>query len=313
MTKLRQRMIEDMQLRNLAAATQRNYILHVARFARFYNLSPEHLDLEDIRQFHLHLLNDAHLSPEAVNQSVSALKFLYIKVLEMPWSEDHFPRAKRPHKLPVVLSPEEVSAFFDHVPSLRYRAALMTCYGAGLRVSEAVALKVGDIDSQRMLLRIEQGKGRKDRYAMLSERLLKVLRIWWRAARPEGYLFPGWRTGKHMSSESLQTACREAARRAGIAKRVTVHTLAPQLRHAHAGKRHRRAHHPGAARPQLHRNHGLLHGGLEPSDQPHPEPAGQAGRQAGAAQRPVPSLSRADAAAQPGAGRHLSASWPRLP
>jgi integrase/recombinase XerD len=225
MTKLRQRMIEDMQLRNLAAATQRNYILHVARFARFYNLSPEHLDLEDIRQFHLHLLNDAHLSPEAVNQSVSALKFLYIKVLEMPWSEDHFPRAKRPHKLPVVLSPEEVSAFFDHVPSLRYRAALMTCYGAGLRVSEAVALKVGDIDSQRMLLRIEQGKGRKDRYAMLSERLLKVLRIWWRAARPEGYLFPGWRTGKHMSSESLQTACREAARRAGIAKRVTVHTL----------------------------------------------------------------------------------------
>jgi integrase/recombinase XerD len=225
MTKLRQRMIEDMQVRNLAAATQRNYILHVARFARFYNLSPEHLDLEDIRQFHLHLLHDVHLSPEAVNQSVSALKFLYLKVLEMPWSDDHFPRAKRSHKLPVILSPEEVSAFFDHVPSLRYRAALMTCYGAGLRVSEAVALKVGEIDSQRMLIRVEQGKGRKDRYAMLSERLLKVLRIWWRAARPEGYLFPGWRRGKHMSSESLQTACREAAQRAGIAKRVTVHTL----------------------------------------------------------------------------------------
>jgi integrase/recombinase XerD len=225
MTKLRQRMIEDMQLLNMAAATQRNYILHVARFARFYNLSPEHLDLEDIRQFHLHLLNDVHLSPEAVNQSVSALKFLYIKVLEMPWGDDYFPRAKRPHKLPVILSPEEVSAFFDHVPSLRYRAALMACYGAGLRVSEAVALKVGDIDSQRMLIRVEQGKGRKDRYAMLSERLLKVLRIWWRAARPEGYLFPGWRSGKHMSSQSLQTACREAARRAGIAKRVTVHTL----------------------------------------------------------------------------------------
>jgi integrase/recombinase XerD len=147
-----------------------------------------------------------------VNQSVSALKFLYLKVLEMPWSDDHFPRAKRPHKLPVILSPEEVSAFFDHVPSLRYRAALMACYGAGLRVSEAVALKVGDIDSQRMLIRVEQGKGRKDRYAMLSERLLKVLRIWWRAARPEGYLFPGWRSGKHMSSQSLQTACREAAR-----------------------------------------------------------------------------------------------------
>ena len=126
--------------------------------ARFYNLSPEHLDLKDIRQFHLHLLNAVHLSPEAVNHSVSALK-------------------------------------------------------------------VADIDSQRMLLRVEKGKGRKDRYAMLSERLLKVLRIWWRAARPKGSLFPGWRTGKHMSSESLQTACREAARRADIAKRGTVHTL----------------------------------------------------------------------------------------
>jgi len=225
MTKLRQRMIEDMQLRNMAPQTQRNYVGHVERFARFYNTSPEHLDLEDIREFHLHLLNDRHYSAEAVNQSVSALKFLYIHTLEMPWSNDHFPRARRPHKLPVILSPEEVTAFFDHVPSLRYRACLMTCYGAGLRVAEAVALKVSDIDSQRMLIRVEQGKGRKDRYAMLSERLLKVLRIWWRAARPEGYLFPGWRTGKHICTASLQTACREAAVRAGIAKRVTVHTL----------------------------------------------------------------------------------------
>ena len=225
MTKLRQRMIEDMQLRGLAPQTQVNYVGHVSRFARFFNTSPEHLDLEDIRQFHLHLLNDRHLSAEAVNQSVSALKFLYIHTLEMPWSNEHFPRAKRAHKLPVILSQEEVSAFFDHVPSLRYRACLMTCYGAGLRVSEAAALKVSDIDSQRMVIRIEQGKGRKDRYAILSERLLKVLRLWWRAARPQGYLFPGWRKDKHICSASLQTVCREAALRAGIAKRVTVHTL----------------------------------------------------------------------------------------
>ncbi|HSW53148.1 MAG TPA: tyrosine-type recombinase/integrase, partial [Sulfuricaulis sp.] len=203
----------------------RNYVLHVARFARFYKTSPEHLDLEDIRQFHLHLLNDRRLSAEAVNQSVSALKFLYLRVLEMPWSDGHFPRAKRAHKLPVILSPEEVTAFFDHIPSLRYRACLMTCYGAGLRVSEAVALKVSDIDSQRMLIRVQQGKGGKDRYAMLPERLLKALRIWWRSARPPGYLFPGWRKDTHMSSASLQTACREAALAAGIAKRVTVHTL----------------------------------------------------------------------------------------
>jgi site-specific recombinase XerD len=218
-------MIEEMQLRGMTPQTQRNYVLHVARFAGFYHTSPEHLDLEDIRQFHLHLLNDRHLSAESVNQSVSAIKFLYLHVLEMPWSNDHFPRAKRPSKLPVILSPEEVSAFFDHIPSLRYRACLMTCYGAGLRVSEAVALKVSDIDSKRMLIRVQQGKGRKDRYAMLSERLLTVLRLWWRSARPQDYLFPGWQTGKHMCSTSLQTACREAALRAGIAKRITVHTL----------------------------------------------------------------------------------------
>lgn len=225
MTKLRQRMIEEMQLRGMAPETQRQYVHHVARFALFYNTSPELLDLEDIRQYLLHLLNDRHLSTESVNQSVSALKFLYLQTLELPWSDAHFPRAKRAHKLPVILSPEEVEAFFDHVPSLRFRACLMTCYGAGLRVSEAVSLKVGDIDSQRRLIRVEQGKGRKDRYAMLSERLLKVLRIWWRSARPQGYLFPGWRKDTHMSSASLQVACREAALRAGIAKRVTVHTL----------------------------------------------------------------------------------------
>jgi site-specific recombinase XerD len=225
MTPLRRRMLEDMQLRNLAPATQRNYILHVARFAKHYGKSPEHLDLEDIRQFHLHLLNDRHYSPEAVNQSVSAIKFLYRVTLEMPWSNEHFPRAKRPHKLPVVLSHEEVVRFFDYVPSLRYRAALMACYGAGLRVSEAVALKISDVDSQRMLLRIEQGKGHKDRYAMLSPRLLEVLRVWWRASRPEYWLFPSWRSGRHLNQASLQTACREAALRAGFTKRVTVHTL----------------------------------------------------------------------------------------
>jgi site-specific recombinase XerD len=225
MTKLRQRFIEDMQLRGLAPQTQRNYVLHMARFARFYNLSPDQLDLEDIRDFHLHLLNDLHYSAEAVNQSVSALKCFYLHTLEMPWSDDHFPRAKRPHRLPVILSQEEVIAFFDHIPSLRYRAALMTCYGAGLRVSEAVSLKVTDIDSKRMLLRVAQGKGRKDRYVTLSERLLKALRIWYRFRRPTDWLFPGWRDGYHLSQTSLQTACREAAVRAGIAKRVTVHTL----------------------------------------------------------------------------------------
>ncbi len=183
------------------------------------------LDLEAVREFQLYLLNERKLSPESINQYVSSVKFLYLITLEMPWTDEYFPRVRRPYKLPLVLSQEEVLAFFDHIPSLKYRAALMTAYGAGLRVSEVVALQVSDIDSQRMLLRIQQGKGQKDRYAMLSPRLLEVLRRYYRAVRPKQYLFPSWRQGRHMSTESLQLACREAALQAGIRKRVTVHTL----------------------------------------------------------------------------------------
>jgi site-specific recombinase XerD len=218
-------MIEDMQLRNLTPETQRNYVHHVAGFAKYFGQSPEVLDIEAVRQYQLYLLNERKLSPETINQYISSVKFLYLITLEMPWTDEYFPHVRRPHKLPVVLSQEEVLAFFDHVPSLKYRAALMTAYGAGLRVSEAVALKVSDIDSSRKLLRVEQGKGQKDRYAMLSPRLLDVLRRYYRAARPPDYLFPSWRQGRHMRAESLQIACREAALRAGIRKRVTVHTL----------------------------------------------------------------------------------------
>jgi len=225
MTPLRKRMIEDMQLRNLAPATQRNYIAHVAAYSRFFGKSPESLDQEAVREYLLYLLNDRKLSPEGVNQQCSALKFLYLTTLELPWNDVDFPRAKRAHHLPVVLSHEEVVQFFDHVPSIRYRAALMICYGAGLRVSEAVAVKVSAIDSKRMLLRVEQGKGRKDRYAMLSPRLLEVLRVYWRAARPQEYLFPSWRPGRHLNAASLQQACRDAWLRSGLRKRVTVHTL----------------------------------------------------------------------------------------
>jgi site-specific recombinase XerD len=225
MTPLRQRMIDDMQLRNLAPATQKNYIHYVAHFASYFGLSPVHLDLEAVRQYGLYLLNDRKLSAESVNTFVSAVKFLYLVTLEMPWGEERFPRARRPHKLPVVLSHEELVQFFEQVPSLKYRAALMVCYGAGLRVSEAVALQVSDIDSQRMLIRVQQGKGRKDRYAMLSPRLLEVLRIWWRAARPKQWLFPSWRTGQHLTAGSLQAACREAWLASGLRKRVTAHTL----------------------------------------------------------------------------------------
>jgi len=225
MTPLRQRFIEDMQLRGLAPTTQRSYIHYVAEYAKFYNTSPEHLDLEALRQYELYLLHERKLSAESINTFISAVQFLYLVSLEMPWGKACFPRLRRPEKLPVVLSPQEVEQFFRQVPSLKYRAALMTCYGAGLRISEAVALKVSDVDSSRMLLRIQEGKGRKDRYAMLSPRLLAVLRCYWRAARPKDYLFPSWRDGHHLSPGSLAHACRDAARESGIGKRITAHTL----------------------------------------------------------------------------------------
>ena len=167
-----------------------------------------------------------------MNCCVSALKFVYLETLEMPWTTEYFPRAKRPHRLPIVLSQEEMLLFFDHIPGLKNRAALMTCYGAGLRVSEAVALKVSDIDGKRKLIRVEQGKGQKDRYAMLSDRLHMALRRYYKALRPdpESWLFPSWKKDHHMSAGSLQLACREAAAHAGLRKKVTVHGL----RHAFA-------------------------------------------------------------------------------
>src|SRR5437764_1544265 len=225
MTTLRQRFIEDMQLRGLASTTQRSYIHYVADFAKFYHTSPEHLDLEAVRQYELYLLHEKKLSPESINTFVSAVQFLYLVTLEMPWGKECFPRVRRPDKLPVVLSPEQVSLFLEHVTGLKNRAALMLCYGAGLRISEAVAVKVSDLDSQRGLIRIVQAKGRKDRYVMLSPRLLAVLRAYWRATRPTDYLFPSWRQGRHMTPSALACACRDAAKNSGIPKRITAHTL----------------------------------------------------------------------------------------
>ena len=234
MTPLRQRMTEDMQLRNLGTETQRSYLHYITGLARFYQVSPQDLSLEEIREYQLWMINERQYSAESVNCFVSAARFLYTVTLELPWPEGALPRPRKPQKLPVVLSPVEIDEFFQHVHTIRLRAALMTAYGAGLRVSEVARLTVGDIESKRMLIRIQQGKGKKDRYAMLSPRLLEVLRTWWRSQhpkgqkaphRPEDYLFPGFRKGRHINIDSLQTACREAARQAGLDKRVTVHTL----------------------------------------------------------------------------------------
>jgi integrase/recombinase XerD len=234
MTPLRQTMIEEMQLRNLSAETQRAYQFYITGLARFYQTSPAELSLEEVREYQLHLINERQYSAESVNTFVSAANFLYRVVLEAPWPEKALVRSRVPLRLPVVLSAGEVDRFFQHVTTIRYRAALMTAYGGGLRVSEVVGLQLGDIDSERMLIRIRLGKGKKDRYTVLSPRLLEMLRAWWRSqhpawekhpSAPTDWLFPSWRPGRHMNANSLQDACRDAARAARISKRVSVHTL----------------------------------------------------------------------------------------
>lgn len=226
MTPLRQRMLEDMRLRNFSPETQRSYIHYIAEYAQYFKTSPAELGPEAVRDFQVYLTEERKMSPHSVNCFTSAAKFLYTTTLELPWSVAWFPRSRVPERLPVVLSAIEVSLFFQAIGIMKHRAVLMTCYGAGLRISEAVSLKPSDIDSQRMVIRVEQGKGAKDRYVPLSPRLLAMLREYWRRQRPAGpWLFPAIKQHKHISPSTIQQVCRESARLAGIDKRVTAHTL----------------------------------------------------------------------------------------
>jgi integrase/recombinase XerD len=225
MTLLRRRMLEDMQLRNFSAGTQRSYIHYVEGFANFYHRSPIYLGLDDVRNYQLHLRQERRLSPQSINCFVAAAKFLYTVTLEMPWGEAQFTRLKVPETLPVVLSPEEVAGFFRHIGILKHRAVLMLCYGSGLRILEAVSLKVHNIDSSRMLIHVEEGKGAKDRYTVLSGRMLLLLREYWKIQRPQLYLFPGTKAETHLQPGTIQEICRDASRLAGINKRITPHVL----------------------------------------------------------------------------------------
>ncbi len=225
MTPLRQRMLEDMRLRGFSPETQRSYIHYIAAFAKYFHRCPADLGIDSIREYQLHLIEDRKMSPESVNCFTAAAKFLYQTTLGLPWSKAHFPRQHVPGKLPVVLSPTEVAIFFKHVGVIRFRAVLMTCYGAGLRISEAVSLRIEDIDSERMVIHVRDGKGAKDRYTMLSPKLLELLRLYWRFQRPSGWLFPAIKPHKHISAATVQQVCREAAHLAGFSKRVTAHTL----------------------------------------------------------------------------------------
>jgi len=226
MTALRQRMTEDMQVRNLALNTQTSYVQQVSLFARHFDKSPEQLGPEDIRTYQVYLTNEKKLAPGSVLIAVAALRFLYKVSLKKNWTfEDVIPAPKKPQKLPVVLSPEEVLQFLGCVGSTKHRAILTTCYATGLRISEAVRLKPTDIDSQRMVIRVEQGKGQKDRYVMLSAKLLEILRSWWRLARPQPWLFPSDIPGRHISKDAVEQACQKARRLSGIPKPITPHSL----------------------------------------------------------------------------------------
>jgi integrase/recombinase XerD len=225
MTPLRQRMIEDMKLRNLAPRTIQVYVDRVATFAKHFGKSPQRLGPADVRAYLLFLVQQKHASWSYYNQALCALRFLYRVTLGKTWVLDGVVCPKQPKTLPVVLSPDEVSQFFDAIPGLKHRALLMTAYAAGLRVSEVVGLRVDDIDSRRMVIRVRQAKGRKDRYVMLSPRLLEILRQYWRAARPTRFLFPGQGPEKPLNPRTVQRACRDACRVAGLGKHVSVHTL----------------------------------------------------------------------------------------
>ena len=231
MTPIRQRMTEDMQVRNLSPHTQASYVQQVSLFARYFSKSPELLGPEEIRAYQVYLTNERKLATSSILIAISALRFLYKITLHKDWTfDDIIPAPKKPQKLPIVLSPEEVLRFLDCVAGLKHRTILTTCYAAGLRISEVIRLKAPDIDSQRMVIRVEQGKGQKDRYVMLSPKLLQSLRNWWRVAKPNLWLFPGDIAGMHISKDAVEQACQKAQRRCCIPKPITPHSL----RHAFA-------------------------------------------------------------------------------
>jgi site-specific recombinase XerD len=217
-------MIEDMTVRNFLEKTQKDYIRHIKSLTAFLGRSPDTATAEDLRLYQLHL-TDTGVRPPTINSAVSALRFFFSVTLDRPDVTKPLTFVAEPRKIPVVLSPEEVARFLEAAPGPKYKAALSAAYGAGLRVSEVVALKICDIDSKRMLLKIEQGKGRKDRFAMLSPQLLELLRDWWRIARPRVWLFPGQNPVNHLTTRQLNRAVHAAARMAEITKRVTPHTL----------------------------------------------------------------------------------------
>jgi integrase/recombinase XerD len=224
-TPLRQRMIEDMKIRNLSPHTIQAYVDRVVAFAKHFGKSPQLLGPKEVRTYLVFLVDEKRVSRSYYGQEICALRFLYRVTLGKDWVVKGVVSPKKEMKLPVILSAAEVTQFLGAITSLKHRAILMTAYGAGLRVSEVVALQVADIDSRRMVIRIRQGKGHKDREVMLSHRLLAVLREYWKAVKPKHWLFPGQIPDRPLTAKPVWHACVQAGRNAGLDTHVTVHTL----------------------------------------------------------------------------------------
>jgi site-specific recombinase XerD len=230
MSPLRQRLIEDLQVRNYSPRTIEAYVGQVAKFAQHFDRSPEELGPEQIHQYQVFLVREKRVSWSYFNQAVCALRWFYKVTLAKDWPWEYVPYGKRPKRLPCVLSREEVTRLFACIPHPKPRMLLRTAYAAGLRLTEALHLQAEHIDSARMLIHVVQGKGAKDRFVPLSILLLQELRDYWKTFRPPLWLFPGARPNRQMHPATVQRACQEAARQAGLRKRVTPHTL----RHSYA-------------------------------------------------------------------------------
>ena len=284
---LRRRMIEDMTIRQFGEKTKGDYTRQVREFTAFLGRSPDAAEPEDLRRYQLHLAS-LGANYARMNLASTALRFFFHVTLGRPGFGDRMARIPSPERLPVVLSPEEVALLLAHAPSLKYRAALSVAYGCGLRVSEIANLKVADIDSARMLIRVEQGKGRKDRFVMLSPDLLDLLRQGWRVKRSRGWLFPGLQLAQSITTRQLNRACHAAAEDAKLDKRVDAHAPT-QLRDASLGAQDRYPGHPGAARAPEAGYDGRLHPRRPEGDPRGDEPARAAGGPATPIDPPRPS------------------------
>jgi len=226
MGKLRDRMREDLILRAYSAHTQDHYLRYAQHFVKYHMHSPEQMGEKEIRDFLSHLVKDRKASPSTLAQYINAIKFLYSVTLKRPEVVKDIPYPKRPKTLPVILSQEEVLSFFEKIRSVKYKAIIATAYAAGLRISEVCSLRISDIDSKRMRIHIRSGKGKRDRYVMLGETLLTLLREYFKAARPKGeYLFPGQKPGTRLTTAAVSRVLRQVNKKTGLSKKATMHTF----------------------------------------------------------------------------------------